>query len=262
LEMGGRVEYWSSRDVGDFARIKMLDGNPGTYWAFAGITIPAEGTVSFFHREAALVSGVTLTLPPRGQVPTYEKPVEDLFAQDVEIWISTEGPKTGFKKVGAATLRKESGPHDVPFPAPVEARFVKIVITSDYGSPLGPAIAEIAVREGKAPGYVPLLERHPALASLLSTGVLPAAGAAATASANADAANDAEPCALPGRPGVRPAVPESKVVLVVSRESKTRYAPFNYQVNFPKSPEVRYFPNDPGDGRVDSSIFQRAEFWA
>jgi hypothetical protein len=262
LEMGGRIDYFNSRDVGDFARIKLLDGNPRTFWTLGGTSVPQEVTVSFFNRDVALVSGVTLTLPPHGQMPIFDKPIEDQYAKDVEIWTSTEDAKSGFKKVATAVLPKEPGDHDVPFPAPVEARFLKIIVTSNYGSPIGPVIADLAVREAQAPGYVPMLQRHPDLASLLSTGVLPTNGAtAAPAPADAARGDDTDPCVLPGKAGVHPTVPESKTVLIVAREAETAYAPFSYQVNKLKSPEVRYFPNDPGDGRVDSSIFERAQFW-
>ena len=261
LEMGGRVEYAGYRDIGDFARIKLLDSNPNTYWTLGGMQAPLEVTVSFLHRDVALVSGVTVTLPPRGSMPLYDKPLETLFAKDVEIWTSTESPKAGFKKVAAATLPQESGDHDIVFPAPVEVRFVKLVVTSNYGSPIGPAIADLAVREGKAAGYVPFLQRHPDLASLLSTGVLPASGSTAATTPAPASGDPGEPCAPPGKADVHPTIPESKTVLVVAREGESAYAPFNFQVNMPKSPEVRYFPADPGDGRVDSSIFTRAEFW-
>ncbi len=261
LEMGGRIEYAGYRDVGDFARIRILDSNPNTYWTLGGTSVPQEVTVSFLHHDVVLVSGVTLTLPPHGLMPIYDKPIEDLFAKDVEIWTSTEGAKSGFKKVATAALPRESGDHDVVFPAPVEARFVKLVVTSNYGSPIGPAIADLAVREGQAAGYVPFLQRHPDLATLLSTGVLPAGATPPAAPADTAAGDQGDLCALPGKPGVHPTIPESKTVLIVAHEAEGAYVPFNYRINIPKPPDVRYFPNDPGDGQVDSSIFQRAEFW-
>ena len=258
--MGGRIENFMSRDVGEFARVKLLDSNPNTYWTLGGMGSPQEVTVSFFHRDVALVSGVTLTLPPHGNLPTYEKPIEDLFAKDVEVWTSTDSSKSGFKKVAAATLPKESGDHDVRFPAPVEARFLKIVVTSNYGSPIGPVISDLAVREGTAPGYVPMLQRHADLASLLSTGLLPTAPAPGAAP-TPDKGDGEVPCETSARSEVHPTVPESRSVLVVAREAEGLYAPFGFRVNVPKSPDIRYFPSDPGDGKVDSSIFERADFW-
>ena len=69
LEMGGRVEYWSSRDVGDFARIKMLDGNPGTYWAFAGITTFDQNVVSYLELLRLRYTGCN----PRGLILARDK---------------------------------------------------------------------------------------------------------------------------------------------------------------------------------------------
>src|SRR5207248_11183671 len=68
-------------------------------------------------------------------------------------------------------------------------------------------------------------------------------------------------CLLPARPEVHPTRPESRNVLVVSREAETTYAPFYFLKNDPGSPAIKYFPGDPGEGRVDSSIFQRTAFW-
>ena len=74
LEMGGRIAFLS-RDVGDNARINLLDGNPNTVW-LAGTPFPQEVVVSFLNFDKALVGGVTLTTPPRGPIPTADKPNE------------------------------------------------------------------------------------------------------------------------------------------------------------------------------------------
>jgi hypothetical protein len=260
LEMGGRVAFLS-RDVGDFSRSHLLDGNPSTIW-LTGVPFPQEAVISFLNFESVVVSGLTLSTPPHGLNPQSDKPSEPAWPKDVEISTSMERATAGFRKVAATTLPQEPGDHDVKFAAPIEARYVKIAILSNYGWPFASMLADVAVHEGQAPGYVPFLTRHADLASLLSTGALPnEGGAGAPPPAPSPAAASADSCLLPSAPPFHPTRPESRNVLVVSREAETTYAPFYYLKNEPASPKVKYFPGDPGEGRVDSAIFQRAAFW-
>ncbi len=258
--MGGRVAFLS-RDVGDFSRIHLLDGNPSTIW-LTGVPFPQEAVISFLNFESVVVSGVTLATPPHGMNPVSDKPNEPAWPKDVEISTSMESATAGFRKVAAMTLPQEPGDHDVKFAAPIEARYVKIAILSNYGWPFASMLADVAVHEGQAPGYVPFLTRHADLASLLSTGVLPVdGGAAAPPPVPASAAAATDSCLMPARPDVHPTRPESRGVLIVSHLAESMYAPFDYAKNLPNSPAIKYFPGDPGEGRVDSSIFQRAAFW-
>jgi hypothetical protein len=259
LEMGGRVAFLS-RDVGDWSRIHLLDGNPASLW-LAGAPLPQEVVISFLNFDSALVSGVTLSTPARGPIPTTDKPNEPAWPKDVEISVSMESPTAGFRKVAAATLPQEPGDHEVKFASPVEGRYVKVAILSNYGWQYATVLADVAVHEAQAPGYVPFLTRHADLGALLSTGALPNDGSAASLPAVPAAAAPDDSCLMPARPDVRPTRPESRSVLVVGREAEGSYGPFYYVKNEPASPPIKYFPGDPGDGRVDSSIFQRAAFW-
>src|SRR5262249_13828483 len=60
-------------------------------------------------------------------------------------------------------------------------------------------------------------------------------------------------------PNVHPAMNETHNVLVVGNWES--YAPYEYAIDAPESPKIRYFPSAPGDGRVDSGIFRRATYW-
>ena len=84
-----------------------------------------------------------------------------------------QSPTEGFQKAVAAPLPQDLGEHAIALPAPVEARYVKLVFPANAGTQPLTAVAEVAVREGQAAGYVPLLKRHPDLAALLSSGKLP-----------------------------------------------------------------------------------------
>lgn len=260
LEMGGRVEN-RMRDLGrERSADKALDGDPSTYWMAP--TITPELVLSFLGHDSALVSSVTLTFPPRFPDPIWGEATDAMWPKDVEISTSMDGPTVGFRRVAVATLPREPGDRTVTFSAPVEARYVKLAITSNYGSPRSTLVAEVQVREGQMPGYVPFLKRHSDLASLFVAGGLPATDAnRAVAPAVLPAANAADVCAPPTRPDVRSSRAESRSVLVVSPDGGEWYAPYFYSIYEPESPAVRYFAAGPGDGRVDSSIFRRAAYW-
>jgi Mg-chelatase subunit ChlD len=259
--MGGRIENRVKLLTGEYFSTKLLDGDPGTLWLAWG-RAPHEVVLSFFGRDVALVSSVTLTFPASAKDPIWGEPNSLMWPKDVEVWTSMDSATTGFRKAVASALPKEPGDHAVPLPAPVEARYVKLVITSNNGSGRSTMLADVAVREGQAPGYVPLLQRHADLASLLSTGVLPQSNGRGTSAAPvAAAAIQGDVCAPPARPDVPSANPESRNVLIVGLEPEW-YGPYFYATYLPDSPPNRYFAAGSGDGRIDSSIFRRATYWS
>ena len=260
--MGGRIENRVKLLTGEYFATKLLDGDPRSLWLAWG-KAPHEIVLSFLGRDSALVSSVTLTFPPSAADPIWGEANSLMWPKDIEVWTSTESATAGFRKVVSAALPKEPGDHAVPFPAPVEARYVKLVITSNNGSGWSTMLADVAVREGQAPGYVPLLQRHADLASLISTGVLPQAadGRGTSAAPVAAAAIQGDVCAPRVRADVPSTHPESRTVLIVGLEPEW-YGPYFYATYLPDSPPNRYFAAGSGDGRVDSSIFRRATYWS
>jgi von Willebrand factor type A domain len=258
LEMGGRVENSIRVPLDAYVPTTLLDGDPATF-LITTATAP-DVVLSFLGHDTALVSGVTLTFPPAAPDPIWNKPNAGMWPKQVVVSTSMTSPTAGFRQAAAATLPDTAGEHPVAFRAPVNARYVKLALSTNYGSTLATMLADVGVREGQAPGYVPFLERHADLAALLATGRLPepTGGAPATPAA---AASPGDVCATPPRAAVHPASPESHNVLVVGPDS-SRYGPYFYATQAPDSPAVRYFPTARGDGRVDSSIFRRATYWA
>jgi hypothetical protein len=255
LEMGGRVES-RERVTLEYAPTRALDGKPNTFWLTGGSS--PSIVLSFIGRDTALVGGVSVTFPQQANDPIGDKPFARTFPTSVEVWTSMQSPTEGFQKAVAAPLPQDLGEHAVALPAPVEARYVKLVFPANAGAQPLTAVAEIVVREGQAAGYVPLLKRHPDLAALLSSGKLPSAPGATDSSA-IPAPVDPTSCARPARLDVHPTRPESHNVLVVGHFDF--YAPYDYSIDVPNSPDIRYFPSAPGDGHVDSSIFRRATYW-
>jgi hypothetical protein len=259
LEMGGRVES-RLRDLGrEYSIDKAMDGDPKTVWLSWG-TKP-EVVFSFFARDSALVSAVTITLPPAAVDPIWKEPAEAFWPKDVEISTSMDGAATGFRKVAAMTLPKTAGDHVIAITPAVQARYVKLAIGGNYGSIRAVMIGDVAVKEGQAPGYTPLLKRHADLGALLSTGVLPKGAAPPAQPQGVVAPPAGDVCAAPATAGGTPRRAESHGVLVVAGNSAEDYAPYFYSIYLPESPPNRYFPSAPGDGRVDSSIFRRVDYW-
>jgi hypothetical protein len=256
LEMGGRAEGGraSGVDAGYLAE-RALDGDPSTMYA-APVGTPL--VLSFIGRDVTLVADVTIAFASAPAKAPYGWPADDSasWPKDVEISLSMTSATDGFVKAAAAALPREPGAHVVTLPAPREARFVKIVFPHNNGSPYGTLIDEVAVHEGHGAGHLPLLQRHPDLQALLSTGMLTPdpASLAYQAPGSAGASCGTPPATAP------PECPESKVVLVVSNNPDT-YAPYPFARYHAAESTLRYFGPGPGNGRVDSSIFTRVDYW-
>ena len=256
LEMGGRTEGGRATgvDVG-FLGERALDGDPSSvYAAPAGTPL----VLSFIGHDVALVSDVTITFASGPAKAPYGWPADFSLSwpKDVEISLSMKSATDGFVKAAAVALPRDAGAHVVKLPAPAEARFVKIVFPHNNGGPYGALIDEVAVHEGQRPGYVPLLQRHADLQALFATGQLkPDPASFAYQAPGSPGAS----CGLPAATA-RPDCPESKVVLVVSSNPDT-YPPYPMARYHARESTLRYFGPGPGDGRVDSSIFNRVDFW-
>src|SRR5947207_13541554 len=109
-----------------------MDCVPKTVWLSWG-TKP-EVVFSFFARDSALVSAVTITLPPAGPDPIWKEPGDAFWPKDVEISTSLDDAAGGFRKVAAVTLPKSAGEHVIPIAPAVQARYVKLAIGGNYGS--------------------------------------------------------------------------------------------------------------------------------
>lgn len=247
LEMGGRVENRPSHVQG-FEVERTLDGNPLSYFATSG---DPEIVLSFIGRDSALVAEVTVTNPSAAIKDGWLGDMKASWPASVEVWVSSTSPTTRFVKAASAALPADEREHHVALPAPAQAGFVKLVFHgSRYG---GLAVGEIAVHEGEAPGYVPLLKRHPDLAALLATGKLDPDPASLAYQAPGSSGSS---CAIPA--AAPPACPESKHVLVL--EKNLMYWPEDAGLYKQPPPAVHYFPDDPGKGLIDTSIVQRADF--
>ncbi len=225
LDMGGRVESATSNGGVTIDEGRLIDGNPRTSWfSAADGKFPVEIVFSFSGRQPALIQSITLV--PSREAPTHPK--------DLEVWTSTESATAGFRKVTAFTAARD-GVQTFPIP-PVEARFVKLSILSNYGDPQRTSISKVKVIEGTKPGYQPLLARNADLTALVAGGVPPGWSAASAsrppAPPPAAASPAGEGCSVPRETtpaaSETPRYSESRAVLVVTRENNV-YPPFTYK---------------------------------
>ena len=256
LDMGARVERATSRYDFPYGPYKLLDDDPATVWTSSSSVFPQEIVFGFAGRDRVLIAGLSITLPKPGTDPGWGGPNDGkVWAKDLEVWTSNESPTSGFAKVAAASLPMATGTHPIALAAPARAKFIKLVILSNHGSTRYAVIADVTAQEASAPGYQPLLQRHPDLAAA------PAGGATVPPPPVAlPRGIDLESCAAveatePSR------APESRSVLVVGKDPDA-YGPYRYAKQAPESPTQRYFTSASGDGRLDSAIYSRLTFWS
>jgi hypothetical protein len=131
-ENGGKLVYFTSQyNDSDWAAKNLIDGQVGQGHGYCtSDSKPAE--VVF-----VLPSVTTIT-----QVAFTPFTVEDVgnWAKEVEVQVSTQGPKQGFKSMGKFTLHnRQNVDHSKPLPdqvfkiEPVQAKFIKLMLLKNYG---------------------------------------------------------------------------------------------------------------------------------
>jgi von Willebrand factor type A domain/Squalene-hopene cyclase C-terminal domain len=153
-DTGGQIEEQTGAyGAGYFGR-RLIDGKLEPAWnPVRPFTYPVDVVLSFFHREPALISAVTITLD--GYV--------NLAPKDVEIWTSADSAIDHFTKAAAQSLDAKEGDQTINFD-PVECRYVKLRILSG-ASPANIDIAEVRVTEASRAGYMALAARNPDVAT-------------------------------------------------------------------------------------------------
>lgn len=219
-EFGGHIESVSSEaDTEDHAAIHLIDRGQSVDSAWqATATPPQEAVIGFFNQQSALVDAVVID-------PNTHTSVR--WPKDVEVWTSMESATAGFVKVAAQALTEDDREQEVRFP-PIETRFVKVRLLSVHGAsdrPVG--VGKIKVLEAQAPGYAPLLVRHPDLGRLIAVPAPVVQTSAAGAAPPVAADGSLTSCALAEAPAAPPAHQASAKVLVLAR-SDARYPPLRY----------------------------------
>jgi hypothetical protein len=179
-EIGGHIEFVTSEeDPEDRAAIHLIDrARPEESSWRATAAAPQDIVIGFFEQQAALIAAIVINPNARTSVR---------WVKDVEVSTSMESPTSGFIKAGSLTLTHEDVEQTITF-APVEARFVKIRILTQYQDDSVVGMGKIRVIEAQRAGYTPLVARNPRLVRLLA-GVAGDPGAAHESAAPSPAAS-------------------------------------------------------------------------
>ncbi|HMD72408.1 MAG TPA: OmpA family protein [Steroidobacteraceae bacterium] len=154
LDVGGDIVSITGAFGPGHTGRSLIDASTGSIWQPEGkeFALPQDIVICFYAQDTALVSAVTVTLPPeRTHGP-----------KDVEVWAAKDDSTAAYSKVATATLTVAKPVQVISF-APVEARYVKLrVLSSAENGVL--EIGKLQVREGSRPGYSALRARHPEIA--------------------------------------------------------------------------------------------------
>jgi hypothetical protein len=250
LAWGGKVESATGTADDDAFRqdalMNLIDGNKDTNWqSREDAPGPKEIVVSFVDHESVLIDRVAILVDP-------DTPPRNA-ARDVEVWVSSTGPKQGFTRVATAAL-PGTGENTVRFD-PVEARYVQFrLLHTQEGSDTF-LITELKVMESQRSGYTPLLARRPDLAGPQAS---QAAGTAVAAVGTLPACVPVPPTPPPPGHG------ESKHVMVLAPAPWTNGDSGYGGVYLKNHPDYRQkYPDLEVGGRVDMTVLpgNRAQPW-
>jgi hypothetical protein len=249
LAWGGKVESATGTADdnlnGQDNLLNLIDGDKDSLWMSLDEPGPKEIVVSFADHESVLIDRVTIFVDPDAAPRN--------TARDVEVWVSSTGPKQGFTRVATAAL-PGTGENTIRFD-PVEARYVQFRLLHNQAGGEMFQISELKVLESQRSGYTPLLARRPDLAGPASA---PSAGTAVEAAGVPPACVPVPPA--PPAPGHG----ESKSVLVLGSAPWTNTDSITGGVFLKNHPQ--YFETQPDlavAGRANYTVIpgNRARPW-
>jgi Mg-chelatase subunit ChlD len=154
-ELGGKaVSATSQRNDTYWAKENLIDGfgfggkncSPHCGWASKDRKLPQELIFSFRNQGEAKLSGVVLDT----ESCSGKNSCLGSLPRLVEVWVSNQGPgggpDQGYKLAASKRLRPKADKHLIPLNG-VPAKFVKLVIKSNYGSARRTQLAEFRILE-------------------------------------------------------------------------------------------------------------------
>lgn len=135
-EIGGKILYVSNQyNDQDWGAKNLIDGQLGNARGYSSKSISKECPPP----EILFVLPKVLTITHVAFNPfTTEDP--DRWAKDVEVQVSTEGPKQGFQAIGVFMLhnqrhidRNKPLPDQIFAVTPAQARFIKLILHKNHG---------------------------------------------------------------------------------------------------------------------------------
>lgn len=127
--------------------LALLDGDPHTGWASRRGHVTGNEIVIELPHEF-LIESVAFD-----NTRAQENDFPGVSARDIEIWLSTEGAERGFEMV-VEVRATQGGREHFPLPLRSTARWIKLVVTSNWGSEEFTELMEVAAY-GTPVGEVP-----------------------------------------------------------------------------------------------------------
>ncbi len=150
-ELGGKVVSATTQwNTSSWAKENIIDGfgfggkncSPHCGWASKDRKLPQELVFSFRNQGEALLSAVVLD----AESCSGNNSCLESLPRLVEVLVSTQGPDQGYKLAASKRLRPKPDKHLIPLNG-VTAKFVKLVIKSNYGSARRTQLAEVRILE-------------------------------------------------------------------------------------------------------------------
>jgi hypothetical protein len=142
---GGAIVSYTS-DYATYRASRLIDGEAAQEWrSRTPFYLPQEFVFAFHDDAVALVDRIVLTTPAATTAAT----------RIVSVATSLSGPVDGFEEAGQFTLKQVPGPQS--FPIRRKARFVKLKILENFGSPIYTSLGEVQLLEGTEAGYQSVL---------------------------------------------------------------------------------------------------------
>ncbi len=154
--LGGRVEHVTSqKDDKQWAAKNLIDGRNcwGCGWSSSDNTLPQEIILSFHEQKEAAVAAVIIDplvfVKSSWSLEWDTIKYSERTPQHVEVWVSTSSPELGFVQVSGVRLLQGLAQQLITLPAGVSAKFLKLVIKSNFGGKTT-ALGEIKVIEANS----------------------------------------------------------------------------------------------------------------
>jgi hypothetical protein len=157
-ELGGTVvSATSESNSTTWAKQGLIDGfgfggedcKPSCGWASADRSVPQELVFAFSNEQQAQLEGVIID---GGSCPGDEKCLQSL-PRLVEVWVSPAAADAGYTKIATKRLRPVADRHFIPLQG-VHAKYLKLVIASNYGSSRRTQLAEVEILEKPGPNSI------------------------------------------------------------------------------------------------------------
>ncbi len=161
--LGGSVVSATSESNGSsWAKQGLIDGygfggedcKPSCGWASADRKFPQELIFSFYQQRETVLEGIILD----GESCSGDETCLQSLPRLVEVWVSTDAVDAGYKLSATRRLRPVAARHFVPLQN-VHARYLKLVIKSNYGGTRRTQLAEVEILE--KPGVVSIVKEMP-----------------------------------------------------------------------------------------------------